>query len=384
MIYRSLILEAFDYTKADDVESFTVRIFDSPAGGMNKSEAVTVTLQPDLRKRIRRLEKGDLTLQELIALGEELSDAILPARVRTLYRDSRKSLPENEGLRIRLMLDTYALADIPWEFCYLGDQDTPPDQKDYKGFLGLDVGVSILRDPVLEQPRLELKPIGDQGLRMVVLLANPQGTVELNLEKERQNIVDAVADVKDLSVYYCPEGTVDQLQKAMIEGAHIFHYAGHGNFHLQPGTKTGQGSLALTDANGNEKPFSAENLALILNQRGVRLAVLGACKSGRVDQINAWTGIAPALTRAGIPAVIGMQYSIEDHNAVLFSRSLYQGLAAGQSIDEAVSEGRRSIKVHSGDGDVERDWGAPVLYLRTEGDGIIFPLPDVVLFSKVR
>src|SRR5688572_5292104 len=132
MIYRSLILEAFDYTKADDVESFTVRIFDSPAGGMNQSEAVRVTLQPDLRKRTRRLEKGDLTLQELIALGEELSDAILPARLRALYKDSRNRLPENEGLRIRLMFDTYALADIPWEFCYLGDQDTPADQKDYK------------------------------------------------------------------------------------------------------------------------------------------------------------------------------------------------------------------------------------------------------------
>lgn len=373
MIYRSLNLEAFDYTKVNDVESFSVRIFSSPAGGMNKSEAVTVTLKPDLRKRIRRLEKGDLNLQEMIAVGEELGDALLPSRVRPLYRDSRAALAENEGLRIRLMLDAYELADIPWEFCYVLDNDTPLDQKDYRGFLALDIGVSILRDPILEQRRLELKPVADQRLRMVVLLSNPQGTDELNLEKERQNIVEAVAGLQDLDVHYCPQGTVAHLLKAMIDGAHIFHYAGHGNFELQPGVKTGQGSLALTDVDGKEKQLLAEDLALTLSQKGVRLAVLGACKTGRVDQINAWTGIAPALTRAGIPAVIGMQFSIEDHNAVLFSQSLYQGLAAGKSIDEAVSEGRRSVKVHAGSQYVELDWGAPVLYLRSEGDGILFP-----------
>jgi hypothetical protein len=102
----------------------------------------------------------------------------------------------------------------------------------------------------------------------------------------------------------------------------------------------------------------------------VRLAVLGACEGGRRDQVNAWTGVVPALTRAGIPAVVGMQYKIRDKNAIVFSRRFYRALAAGQPIDAAVTDGRLAILNRSGDD--ERDWGVPVLYLRT-GEGVLFP-----------
>jgi hypothetical protein len=107
----------------------------------------------------------------------------------------------------------------------------------------------------------------------------------------------------------------------------------------------------------------------------VRLAVLGACEAARRDQVNAWTGVAPALTRAGIPAVIGMQYAIRDASAVGFSRRLYRALAAGQPIDAAVTDGRLAI-YNRGDED-ERDWGVPVLYLRAE-EGVLFPQPGSV------
>ena len=47
-----------------------------------------------------------------------------------------------------------------------------------------------------------------------------------------------------------------------------------------------------------------------------------------------------ALLEAGLPAVVAMQYKIWDEAAVAFSRSLYQALAVGLSLDEAVSAGR--------------------------------------------
>jgi hypothetical protein len=98
--------------------------------------------------------------------------------------------------------------------------------------------------------------------------------------------------------------------------------------------------------------------------------VLGACKGGTRDRVNAWTGVAPALTRAGIPAVVGMQFTVGDRNAIAFSRQFYRSLAAGQPIDAAVTDGRLAIRNRSGRD--ERDWGVPVLYLRTE-EGVLFP-----------
>src|SRR5262249_41167625 len=81
-----------------------------------------------------------------------------------------------------------------------------------------------------------------------------------------------------------------------------------------------------------------------------------------------------ALTRAGVPAVLGMQYTVRDPNAISFSQRFYRALAAGQPIDAAVSDGRLAIFNRSSND--ERDWGGPVLYLRTE-EAIIFPKPQV-------
>jgi hypothetical protein len=136
------------------------------------------------------------------------------------------------------------------------------------------------------------------------------------------------------------------------------------------GTQEGKGFLSLTGAGGHEVDFSAQKLALSLAGRGVRFAMLGACNSSKVDQINAWTGIASALTRAGIPAVVGMQFSVFDYNAIVFSKIFYRALAAGLTVDEAVTEGRIAIATRSDDED--RDFGVPVLYLRAE-EGVLFP-----------
>ena len=84
--------------------------------------------------------------------------------------------------------------------------------------------------------------------------------------------------------------------------------------------------------------------------------------------------MVPALTRAGIPAVIGMQYKIADTSAIAFSRNFYRTLAAHQSIDEAVTAGRLAVLTRSSED--EFDWAVPVLYLRAdEEQGILFPGP---------
>src|SRR5512143_1909310 len=144
MRYRNLDLEAFGYTKEDTLERFSVRVGKSPAGEQRLADAEPVTLPPELRPRLRRLEKRALLLPEMIELGEDLA-VLFPPRARSLLDRSRERLADDEGLRIRLKLDTYALADIPWEYIYLPSPDTPANTRGPDGFLVLDRRISLAR-----------------------------------------------------------------------------------------------------------------------------------------------------------------------------------------------------------------------------------------------
>jgi hypothetical protein len=384
--YRNLDLELSDYRAESGAEHFCVRVLDSPQGNQRTDLADAVVLPAKLRKRLGTLERGKLSLTEMISLGKELGDSLFPPRARWFLDQSRGMLGDDEGLRIRLRLETYALADLPWEYAYISLLDTPAGQKSAIGFLVLDRRTSLVRYEVLGQSPGTLHPVGAGPLRMVVLLADPRVREyhELDLEAELGNIQKTVGDVPDIQLDPYMHTTRQILLDAVQKGnAHLLHFAGHGEFQGDQGqaygTVEGEGYLVL-EGNGKADLFDADTLALLLRGRGVRLAVLGACETGRRDGVNAWTGVVPALTRAGIPAVVGNQYRIKDKNAITFSRSFYRALTGGESIDAAVTDGRQAIFALSGAAD--RDWGVPVLHLRAE-EGVLFPKPKEPPVAKL-
>lgn len=378
MEYRNLRLQATGYQNEDGTERFRVHVSESPAGGNRLIDAEPVELPPDLRRRVRRLSKRQLSLAEMITMGEDLGAALFPLRARKLYDQSLATQKaREEGLRVQMEFDSYALADLPWEYLYFADPDTPSDQKDSKGFVALTRRVSLVRFQQLAQPLGSLEPLDNKSLRLVALLSNPPNTPRLDLETERKNIEQALSDVSGISPEFYPDATREILLQAFIRAVHVFHFSGHGTFEEQLSgsldSQEGEAFVILTGADGAEDRFEAKKLAGTLSDKGVRLAMLGACESAAGDGVNAWTGVAPALIRAGLPAVVGMQFTVADKNAIAFSRSFYQALAAHQTIDEAVTEGRRAIDTVSNDS-AERDWGVPVLYLHAE-DGVLFPSP---------
>jgi catechol 2,3-dioxygenase-like lactoylglutathione lyase family enzyme len=372
MRYENFDLEIAQRAESNGAERISVRVLDSPVDRQTSSQAEVVSLKPDLYQRAGLLARRRLDQTELLQLGDELGDALLPPTVRTMFERSRERLPEDCGLRIRLALESYKLADLPWEYAHVADPNKPPTH----GFLVFDRHISLVRYEVLARAPGVLDPVQGNALRMVVILSSPQGAAPLDLQREQQNIKGALQGLPAITPEFYPQATIETLLDALMRGAHIFHYSGHGLFKgdlsSAYGTQDGQGHLLLNNADAQGVEFAADKLALNLSGRNVRLAVLNACESSKSDQINAWTGIASAITRAGIPAVVGMQFTIRDENAISFSRFFYRALAAGQSIDEAVTEGRRAIFSSATDDAAERDWGVPVLYLRAE-DGVLFP-----------
>jgi hypothetical protein len=385
MRYVNLDIEAFDYARDEGREKFSVRVAASPVGEQKITDAEQVMLPTDLRMRLRLLERRQLDAAQIITFGEDLAAALLPRRARLFFTRSLERLRDDEALRVRLKLDTLSLVDLPWEYAYVAEPDAPTSHKGAGGFLVLNRRLSLVRYEVIGQAQGQLSPVGDESLRVVSIMANPAGTPDLHLDAERELMERALSGIAKVKVEFYPDATVDTLLDALSRNADVFHFAGHGKFESELGESfgslEGQGYISLVGENGEEHRFPSGTLALNLRHRNVRLAVLGACESGRRDSVNAWTGVVPALALAGIPAVIGMQMTIRDRNAITFTQRLYLALADGKSVDEAVAVARIAIFSRATDAN-ERDWGVPVLYHRAD-EGVLFPKATGVATTAV-
>ncbi len=391
--YRDLVLVADDVTTGGDegVESFSVRVFDSPVGQARGKERVTVPagLPAAIRALGDRLH--DFEPSQQILVGRALGEMLLPPGAREFYRRSLASLFEGQGLRLRLRLDD-ALAPIPWEHVWV------PEASDaltgLGAFLALRPRVSIARHEALPIPADWSAP---QNRRRVVVAAASPRPYDLfpmleSLGVERAALREELGQLPGMQVDLLPfnpatDGrpgvgtTPGHVLKAMLEArADIFHFMGHG--HRDP--KTGEPRLILADDADRAVPILPDVLAQLLGQRGIRLVVLCACDSGARSGTE-WGGVASALLGAGIPAVVAMQSRVGDRLGAAFSVALYRALVAGLTVDEAVFQGRIAVRAASLPGTPHvRDWGVPVLYLRSSGGAIFDPLADPDLVRQAK
>jgi hypothetical protein len=318
---------------------------------------------------VGRLERRSFEEPELHELGLMLTELALPdGRVRDLFKASLAALGPGHGLRLRLRIDAPQLLRLPWEFLALPEAWGEPQHTD---FLALRRNVSIVRTDTVEAPSRDL-PERDRVL-LVGALSSPEDQDDLNVDRDRRYVEEVAAALNEatdrtwLTTRWCARPTTrDRLVQALQGGADVFHFAGHGRFAVT--TRTG--SILLETEDGSSDEYAGQQLAQLLRDSGVRLAVLGACETGRRDGENVWSGVAPALTRQRIPAVIANQFKIEDRNATLLSGRGYPLLFAGFTVDEALFEARQAIYQQAGI--LNRDWGAPQLYL-DDGKGVLFP-----------
>ena len=193
---------------------------------------------------------------------------------------------------------------------------------------------------------------------MAIFFSNARnpGMRPLKLDVEKKIIESALKgfDMEKLKVEWEPmveDATLEDLQDRLRQQKpDLFHFAGHGVFvetstDLETGEPIGEGQILLEADKTTHKPqaFKADDLAKELQMSGVRLAVIGACQTGRRDGVSPWSGVAPALLEAGLGAVVAMQYLVNDDAAVAFSQQFYKTLAAGLSVDEAVWYGRMAM-----------------------------------------
>lgn len=147
---------------------------------------------------------------------------------------------------------------------------------------------------------------------------------------------------------------------------HLFHFLGHGRFE----TEDGNGVLCFETESARIDPVDSLRLSAILRRcSSLRLVVLNACEGGLATANDPVSGLAQALVHLGVPRVVAMQGQIFDRAAVCFSGGFYGALAAGASIEAALTDarGKMTAAPHG------RNWGLPVL---------LTSVPDETLLAK--
>jgi CHAT domain len=373
--YQDLNLELRDLS----VDGFKVSILPSPPFDGSQG-ATPVQYKPDgLSQALDRLARKSIRLPDLYQLGKNLADLLLPeGQVRELFKLALSKAGQEGGVRLRLIIREPSLEQLPWEFAYL---PLHASEDNRRHFLALNPQISIVRHEALGGEEPSLLGADPLRLRLIAVFANPAGTPDLDLEYEEKAVEDAVMDlnVDGVTVDLKPpilNATLDDLRTALLGGADLFHFAGHGGIGTRvdaaSGETRGVGMLLLLQEKKTRAPYYLDGdvLAPMLQQAGVRVALLGACESGRQDGKSPWTAVAPALIERGVGAVIANQFAIRNDAATQFSKMFYTSLAAGLSVDEAVATARQAVLAISQEDGVE--WGVPVLYMRS-ADGILFP-----------
>lgn len=273
---------------------------------------------------------------------------------------------ENAGVRVRLNLDGLpSLAPIPWELVYL-----PGTER----FLASSTRTPVVRYLPSRAPNLGL----EVRLPVRVLVVLPEnaarGDAPLDLAREKATLQRALqplvradaADVRFLEKRVTRARLRSALQGGLGElGEEPFHvvcYAGHGHHDER------RACLFLDAEGGGVDEADEAWLAELFEERHeVKLVVLNACQGATVSALRPFAGLAPRLVKAGVPAVVAMQYPVRDGEALTFAEVFYRALFRGPSrgrVEVALGEARKALRQDFPD---SRAWGAPVLYMRASG-----------------
>src|SRR5688572_18493161 len=301
-----------------------------------------------------------ITAMEASAIGKRLAEVLFPREILRLFAASLASVvgAGNCGLRIRLSMDA-SLLDLPWEYVSRPDRGRA-EAGAVSDFLLLDPTISMIRHAA--DASVKLEPItGQQRLAFVGTFW--EGSKDAwEVGKEFALLNKALSPVtRYIRTDFTPGNNI---KEASMDETAIFHYAGHCDFE-----KSGRAFLVKEmpvsrSLAPKEDGIYIDELAPRLAASGTRLAVMSACNSGY------WAAAKPLLN-AGVPAVIGINGGVASISTIEFCAKVYESLAVGLSLDEAVSRARMHLFEWGAQYDLF-DWGLFMVHM-TCSETVLFP-----------
>jgi hypothetical protein len=344
--------------------------------------------------------------------GEELYNKVLDdnQNTRAIWFAIREGLAD---LRVEIASGIAEAASIPWELMRDPQSDSAIALR-VQAFVRVQSNPNIAFIPI---------PPADEGrVRLLYVVCRPSGTKDVELRAVANRLLQDLGEDRarfDITALRPP--TFEQLQKELTDAKaagrpyHIVHFDGHGTYEdlsqdkvladwakaINPlilgGRPHGKHGYLLFEHPGSDekmRPVSGAELGQLLHDTGVPVLALNACQSamheagtedgGRMtkdeggrpaadaistvhDEVRAIGSLAQAVIDQGIPAVLGMRYSVFVVTAAQYIGELYAALAQGRSFGQAASEGRKHLARNP-----ERwvglqprplqDWFVPVVY----------------------
>lgn len=326
---------------------------------MSALSGVMYNLRGANRAFVTGEETPDAPIGTASSFGVQLFEALFQGETREVLSrtESEAKRQPDTGVRIRLSMNLAAegmaeVASLPWELMRRRDQSP----------LVVSVQTPVVRAFDTPKP-IFLQPLAGK-LRILALVSNPKGTAALNLDEEVKRISKIWATLDNVVVDFVRPVEEEVLNHLAENQYHVIHYMGHGDFDSGAG-----GLLMMERDDGSAQLVSGDTFAAWLQDEPLRLVFLNACNTGTTGEhmgLHPFAGVASALIRSGVPAVVAMQFPISDKAAIIFAQTFYERIAQSFPVDAAVSDGRKRLLTGEG-----AEWATPVLYMRAV-DGNLF------------
>jgi tetratricopeptide (TPR) repeat protein len=226
---------------------------------------------------------------------------------------------------------------LPWELLH-----------DEQGFLVLRTRNPVALIRRLPQHELGAFPTSFQPpLRILLVTARPDGEEFVDPRSIARELLDEVqqqVDAGAIALEFLRPPTLPALRRRLSDSRQpsiqVLHFDGHGILSQE---KHGQGMLVFEDEQGRADLVEAKDVAQVLQDSGVKLAVLTACRSAVGNTDDALSSVAAQFIRSGVDAVMAMSASVLVVTATRYTEALYRALAAGTPAPVAQERARQAL-----------------------------------------
>ncbi len=309
-------------------------------------------------------------ISTLVNLGQALHQALFTGQLHDSWITAQGVAQNRQDLlRLRIGMKDSRLQQLPWEALHAGTRPLAT---------GTDVIFSryILDRRQGHSVHLAKRSEPEKPLKILMVIASPDDQERLELKQEVNHLQselhpvgaeddDSLLDVQ-LKILEQP-GRAELTQELDRGNYQVLHYAGHSNL-----GNAGGDLYLVSRQTGLSERLSGEDLAGLLVNNGIKLAVFNSCKGGYSSSgEQGWQerNLAQALVNRGVPSVIAMAERIPDHVAITFTQLLYRNLKKGQSIDLSLNRTRQGLI--SAYGSHQFYWALPTLYMQPSFNGYL-------------
>lgn len=268
----------------------------------------------------------------------------------------------SEGIVLAIAPDA-KIAHLPWEILH-----------DDTDFLVNKFYPMIVPIRWLDQ-RSEERVVQDRPLQVLFMATSPEQVQPvLQFEQEEATLLKITENLP-LTLRVEESGCVEELNKLWRrypqDTFDVFHLTGHAD-HKPESPYT---PFFITESLiGERQDTSAEDLLRVFQQRRPRLMFLSGCRTGQASQEGTVPSLAETLVDKGMPAVMGWGRPVLDTTATQAAAKLYESLAAGDPLAQALSITYRELIQNQVKG-----WHLLRLYVRGESWGpVVEPPGDYV------